>query len=509
MSFFAVIASSGKKVPGAPTIGTATDVGTARAYNNGAATVTFTAPTYTGGIPITSYLVTSSPGGFTGTAASSPVTVTGLQSNTAYTFTVQAINAVGTGASSAPSNSITATTVPEAPTIGTPTLASGQPYTGSANIGVVFTSGATGGSAITGFTATSSSANTGSGVSSPVSVTDLVAVARTYTVTATNANGTSTASSASSSITPLSVPQAPTIGTASNSGATGASVTFTASANNGGASISTYTATSSPGSISGSNPTSPITVSGLTTNTTYSFTVYATNSQGNSALSAASNNIVTGTATTSIAYLLINGGLNGVTPTSPSGASGGNGGNGYEQSTYAVSTPTYTVTCGVSNGGTSSFNGQTSFTTSYSGGGGGAPGATGSPGGAGFASSVSGVSTTYGGGGGGGQNATSGTPTPTRAAGGAGGGGSGGSGNQFAGGGTNGAPGTDGLGGGGGGGGSDFTFGAGPGGAGGIGGVVIAYSTSSRPAVTTGNVTYTVNGSTRSYSFFGSGTIKF
>ena len=54
-----VISSSDRNIPDAPTIGTATDVGTARAFNNGAASVTFTAPTYTGNSPITSYTVTS------------------------------------------------------------------------------------------------------------------------------------------------------------------------------------------------------------------------------------------------------------------------------------------------------------------------------------------------------------------------------------------------------------------------------------------------------------------
>ena len=105
--------------PLAPTIGTATDVGTARAYNNGAATVTFTANP--AGSPATSFTATSSPGGFTVTGASSPLTVTGLQSDTAYTFVVKGTNAVGDSPNSSASNSITATTVPQAPTIGTAT----------------------------------------------------------------------------------------------------------------------------------------------------------------------------------------------------------------------------------------------------------------------------------------------------------------------------------------------------------------------------------------------------
>jgi hypothetical protein len=89
-------------LPGAPTIGTAS------VASGTSASVTFTAPEYTGyPAGITGYTVTSSPDGLTGTGASSPITVTGLTTGTAYTFTVKATNATGTGPSSAASNSIT------------------------------------------------------------------------------------------------------------------------------------------------------------------------------------------------------------------------------------------------------------------------------------------------------------------------------------------------------------------------------------------------------------------
>jgi hypothetical protein len=286
---FGIPASSRRQIPDTPTIGTATDVGTSRAYNNGAAIVSFTSSAV--GFETESYTVTSSPGGFTATGASSPLTVTGLQSNVAYTFTVTATNFVGTTSASSASNSITATTVPQAPTIGTPTLANSQAYTGSANIGVVFTAGATGGKSITSYNVISSSANTGSGATSPISVSETVGTARTYTVTASNSNGTSLASSASSSITPSSVPQTPTITSVTNVGgrpasSPQASVAFTGNAT-GGSAITGYTVTSSSGA-SNTGATSPIVVTESGTNT-YTYTVAATNARGTSIASTGIN----------------------------------------------------------------------------------------------------------------------------------------------------------------------------------------------------------------------------
>lgn len=177
------------------------------------------------------------------------------------------------------------TTVPGAPTIGTAVR-------GNAQASVAFTPGTTGGSPITSFTATSSPGGiTASGASSPIVVTGLTnGTAYTFTVTATNINGTGPASAASNSVTPATVPGAPTIGTAV-AGAAQADVAFTAPGSNGGSVITSYTATSSPGGFTASGATSPITVTGLTNGTPYTFTVTATNAVGTGAASAASNSV--------------------------------------------------------------------------------------------------------------------------------------------------------------------------------------------------------------------------
>jgi hypothetical protein len=89
-------------------------------------------------------------------------------------------------------------------------------------------------------------------------------------------------------------PGVPTIGTATAVGATGATVAYTAPSDLGTGSV-TFTATSTPGSITGTGA-SPITVSGLTINTSYTFKVTATTPGGTGPASAASNS-VTPTAT--------------------------------------------------------------------------------------------------------------------------------------------------------------------------------------------------------------------
>jgi hypothetical protein len=91
--------------------------------------VSFQAPASNGGVPVTSYTVTSNPAGITATGPASPIVVTGLTNGVAYTFTVRATNAVGTGPASAASNSVTPAPQPYFTSANTTTFTFGSPGT--------------------------------------------------------------------------------------------------------------------------------------------------------------------------------------------------------------------------------------------------------------------------------------------------------------------------------------------------------------------------------------------
>lgn len=183
------------------------------------------------------------------------------------------------------------------------------------------------------------------------------------------------------SISVATVPDAPTIGTATLVGTTGASVTFTPPASTGGSPITGYTVTSSPGSFTATGGSSPISISGLATNTTYTFTVVATNAVGNSSPSAASNSITTanvgqnaytsaGTYTwvapagiTSVSALCVGAGGGG-------GAGGGTyGGHGgglvYKNNITVTPGNSYTVVVGAPGTRASTTGGNSSFTAAF------------------------------------------------------------------------------------------------------------------------------------------------
>jgi hypothetical protein len=269
------------------------------------ATVSFGPPPNNGGSPVQRYTVyaTASDPGFDQTASGtgSPITVRNLTPGQTYTFTVTATNRAGEGPPSAPSNSVVPYRVPGAPTITSTTAGNGQAT-------VAFTPSAADkrlGNPITSYTVTVRPGvnvtsgpvfTTASGATSPITVTGLTN-GQNYTVTvhATNAAG-SGPESAPKVVFPQTVPGAPTNVTAANATPVGATtgtvnLTFTPPADNGGRPVLNYTAVSSPGGITATAGAGSggITVTGLTIGTSYTFTVYATNADGNGPASDPSN----------------------------------------------------------------------------------------------------------------------------------------------------------------------------------------------------------------------------
>jgi len=131
------------------------------------------------------------------------------------------------------------------------------------------------------------------------------------------------------------VPGAPTIGLATSTGPTTATVAFTAPSNNGGSVITSYTAVSSPGGVTttlSQAGSGTITVTGLSGGTAYTFVVYATNSAGNSANSGPSNSITTVGTPNTLDFLVVAGGGGGGSGTPNSRSGGGGGAGGYRSS---------------------------------------------------------------------------------------------------------------------------------------------------------------------------------
>ena len=286
-------------VPGAPTIGTAT-------AGNQSASVTFTPPGSNGGATITGYTVTATDstnaaGDTTQGGTASPIVVNGLNNGDSYTFIVAATNSVGTGAASGPSNAVVPVTVPDAPAAPTATA-------GNTQATVTWTVPYDEGSAITGYVITpyiGATAQTPIDLGPDVTTDNITGLtngtAYTFTVAATNGVGTGVASAASNAVTPVTVPDAPVVGTAT-AGNTQASLSFTLDGGNPteGSPITSYTVTATDlsnalGTQSQSGTASPITVSGLTNGDVYTLSVTATNAVGTSAPSAGSNDVVPAT----------------------------------------------------------------------------------------------------------------------------------------------------------------------------------------------------------------------
>jgi outer membrane biosynthesis protein TonB len=298
-------------VPGAPTQVSA-------AAGDATAALTWKAPSSDGGSKLLRYTVSiyddGAPNHHTATTASingsSPrtktvsadvtsTTIASLTDGDSYRFTVTATNSVGDSPASDASSSVIpapAPTVADAPT-GATAIA------GDGTATVSWTApDSDGGSPVTRYTVigyddgVAATTQTVGGELTSAAITGLTdGDAYTFTVTATNNVGESAPSAPSAAVTPqvpATVPGAPTAVTATAGDAT-ATVLWTAPDSDGGSPLTRYTVTAYDGAIAarhtqvGRHRTST-TITGLTNGDTYTFTVTATNSVGDSAPSDAS-----------------------------------------------------------------------------------------------------------------------------------------------------------------------------------------------------------------------------
>jgi len=261
---------------------------------DGSLTVTWSAPSSDGGTPVTGYTLTLSPSGgdSPATTTSTEHTFTGLTNDQSYTVSIVATNAAGD--SQAATTGGTPIPAPAAPA-----PASATP--GNGTLDVTWTTPATAdGHPVSSYQATVVRHD---GVGSPVTFTSNASDAgglvtehlftglvngKLYDVSVTATNDIGTGPAASTSGTPRTTAAAPTA-VHVVAGDAKATVSWTAPADNGGAAITHYVVTATPGShtaTTADGSTTHIDVTGLTNGVTYSFTVHAQNAAGNGANSA-------------------------------------------------------------------------------------------------------------------------------------------------------------------------------------------------------------------------------
>jgi hypothetical protein len=258
--------------PSAPSIALVTP-------QDGALGLSLTAPS--SGAPVTGYDYRVNGGGWVNVpSTSTSIVIPGLLNGTSYTVEARAESAVGPGATSSP-NSGTPQAVPGAPTISSLGV-------GNGSLSVGFTTGFTGGGAITSYQYSLDAGatwQTASGTTSPISITGLSAgVGYSVMLRAVNSVGPGAASAPASATTPAA-PGAPNV-TSVVAGDGTATVNFTPG-NTGGSPITgyKYQLTVSGPWFAASTTASPLVISGLSNGTIYSVSILAVNAVGDGAAS--------------------------------------------------------------------------------------------------------------------------------------------------------------------------------------------------------------------------------
>ena len=249
--------------------------------SNGSASVLFT--------PSSSalmYTVLASPGDITQTGTSSPILFPNLTNGMEYTFTITASNSSGSSQPSEPSKSVMVNPIPQSPT-------NIVIIPGFESVSISFTPASYATSYIITYLP-------GSGVSDnkpvhvPVTSTPIIVsglkngTEYNFTIKSVNESGISLPSQpfTSTPVESIPIPLSPTLVSAiTNSGS--AKIYFAGSAN-----ATSYKVISTPGELSASGISSPITIYGLTNGISYSFVVLALNSSGISLPSSSSDSVI-------------------------------------------------------------------------------------------------------------------------------------------------------------------------------------------------------------------------
>ncbi|GAA3731331.1 hypothetical protein GCM10022239_04910 [Leifsonia bigeumensis] len=258
-------------VPDAPSSVTAVS-------NSASADVTWVAPAFTGGAPVTGYSVSAYASSASTTAVSTCSTsgatfcsLNGLTNGTTYYVEVAAINTAGTGAASTPRVPVTPLARPSAPTLNSLTV-------GDGTISAAFSAGSAGDRPITGYQYSVDGGvtwETASSTSSPILITGLTN-GTTYTVAlrAVSSAGVGAASNTREG-TPFTYPSAPDTATIIANGGNGQITVSWAAADLNGGTLLNYTATAftelSSGSTAGRCTTAGLScvITGLINGRTY------------------------------------------------------------------------------------------------------------------------------------------------------------------------------------------------------------------------------------------------